>query len=368
MERRGEYLYTAGGKGGLRVFDVANVDNKGFSERIVTAPVSPLGQKAYVDSKDATCLVLPTNMPIDPTREVIPANQERPWHPLYHYAYVSDFKEGLVIINVDTLADGNPDNNFLKRSLTYNPDGVLDGATYLTMAGNYLYVSAEKGLVVISIDDPLNPRMVKVLGEKEGLKTPHNLAVQFRYLFVGDSEGLKVVDITNPENPVLTNARVDVPVIHDIYIARTYAYVAAGPDGLWIVDVTNPEKPFVEQKFTADGALNDVHSVRIASTNASIFAYVADGHNGLRVIQLTSPESVPEYYGFSPKTKPELIATYHTHKPALSLSKAMDRDRAVDESGNQVSVFGRLGSGPLTLEEMKGLYMRGGKIYRVKDQ
>ena len=30
--------------GGLRVYDVANIDQKGFSERITTAPFSPLGQ------------------------------------------------------------------------------------------------------------------------------------------------------------------------------------------------------------------------------------------------------------------------------------------------------------------------------------
>ena len=45
LQQRGEYLYVANGKGGLRVFDIANVDNKGFSERITTAPVSPLGQR-----------------------------------------------------------------------------------------------------------------------------------------------------------------------------------------------------------------------------------------------------------------------------------------------------------------------------------
>ena len=40
-------LYAAMGAGGFRVFDVANIDNKDFSERMVTAPVSPLGQRLY---------------------------------------------------------------------------------------------------------------------------------------------------------------------------------------------------------------------------------------------------------------------------------------------------------------------------------
>jgi len=47
LVQRGEYLYTANGPGGFEVFDVANVDNKGFSERITSAPVSPLGQRLW---------------------------------------------------------------------------------------------------------------------------------------------------------------------------------------------------------------------------------------------------------------------------------------------------------------------------------
>src|SRR5690606_11351280 len=85
-----------------------------------------------------------------------------------------------------------------------------------------------------------------------------------------------------------------------VYVARTYAYVAAGRDGLVIVDVTRPEQPHVYQTFTAGGTLNDAQDVIVGSTNASLFAYVADGRNGLKVLQLTSPESQPNFYGFSP--------------------------------------------------------------------
>ena len=38
LQLRGEYLFTAKGHGGFEVFDVANVDNQDFSERLVTAP------------------------------------------------------------------------------------------------------------------------------------------------------------------------------------------------------------------------------------------------------------------------------------------------------------------------------------------
>jgi hypothetical protein len=53
----------------LRVYDIANIDNKGFSERITTAPVSPLGQRFYVDTKYATGVASPSTLAVDPTRK-----------------------------------------------------------------------------------------------------------------------------------------------------------------------------------------------------------------------------------------------------------------------------------------------------------
>ncbi len=68
MQLRGEYLYVAEGQGGMRVYDVASIANKDISEKIITAPFSPLGQDTHIASKNATCVALPTNQPIDPLR------------------------------------------------------------------------------------------------------------------------------------------------------------------------------------------------------------------------------------------------------------------------------------------------------------
>jgi hypothetical protein len=107
----------------------------------------------------------------------------------------------------------------------------------------------------------------------------------------------------------------------------------------------------------------------IGATNASLFAYVADGVNGLKVIQLMSPESQPNFYGFAPEPKPELIAWYPTASPALALSRGLERDRGVDETGHQIAVFGRIGSRPFTLDEMKKFYLGpDGKLFTVTDR
>jgi hypothetical protein len=63
-----------------------------------------------------------------------------------------------------------------------------------------------------------------------------------------------------------------------------------------------------------------------------------------------------------------LIATLKTAAPALAISTGMDRDRAVDESGNQLSVFGRRGARPLNGDEMRRMYLRAGELYTVTDE
>jgi hypothetical protein len=112
-----------------------------------------------------------------------------------------------------------------------------------------------------------------------------------------------------------------------------------------------------------------VRDVVVGATNASLFAYVADGAGGLKVIQLMSPESQPNFYGFSPEPKPQLIAWYPTASPALALSRGLERDRGVDETGHQIAVFGRIGSRPFNAEEMKSLYMGpNGRPFTVTDR
>jgi len=366
VQLRGEYAYVAAGEGGLRVYDVAQIDQKGFSERIVTAPVSRFGQKFWVKSKYATAVAAPTTLAVDPARAKLPVNEERNIHPLYGYLYFVDKYEGLIVVNAATLLDGDPLNNYLKRAVTFNPDGALNDANNITIAGNYVYITTAQGLAIVSINDPLKPQIVNRID----LKHPRSVAIQFRYGFVVDEEGLKVVDVTMPEQAsVVSGAFVSLTDAHDVYVARTYAYVANGKEGIAIIDVERPESPRLDQMYNAEGKLNDVHQVKVAMTNASLFAYVADGRNGMRILQLTSPETMPEYAGFSPRPRPVLIATFKTKGEALAISKPLDRDRAVDESGNQISVFGRRGARPFTFDEiLKMLKTNDGRgdWFRVK--
>ncbi len=145
LQLRGEYMFVAEGKGGFRVYDVASIANKGVSERIITAPFSALGHDTHVKTKNATCMALPTNQPVRPDRNkamaetvvkdaagdpvlnpdgspmtLLQVNQEQAFQPIYDYAVITDADEGLILVNVDTMADGEFRNNQLKRALTWN--------------------------------------------------------------------------------------------------------------------------------------------------------------------------------------------------------------------------------------------------------
>ena len=327
----------------------------------------------------AAAIASPTTLGVDPLRQQLPENEEQPIHLLYGFLYIADKQEGLIVVGdpnfkskspgVSTLLDGNPLNNFLKRAVTFNPGGILTGAHRIAIAGTYAYVLTAKALVVVDLNNPLSPHVTATIGAPV-LNEPHGIAVQFRYALIVDRDGLKIMDVTDLARPKpVENAVVPFEDARNVYVARTYAYVSSGKQGLAIVDVEKPDAPKLDQLFSAGGRLNDVNDVKIGMVAASAFAFVADGRNGLRVLELISPWDDPAHFsGFSPRPTPKLIATAPTRGPALAISKGIDRDRAVDESGNQLAVFGRRGARPLNQAEAQALYLRNGQVYTVTDE
>ena len=366
LQHRGEFLYAACGELGLRIFDIAFTDHKGFSERIVSAPVSPIGQRPYVRTKFAMDVAAPTTIAPDPTRVQHPENKEPAVHGLYANIYVADKYEGLVVVGVGTLLDGNPTNNFVERAVTFNPGGLLKGARSIEIVGTAAYMCCDAGLVIVDLEDPTHPTVACVV---EGVHHPTSVGVQFRYGFVTTSEGLTILDTTDYKHPHVVSS-LHLPEAHNVYVARGYAYVAGGKHGLLICDVTNPLEPKLDQSFTAGGCMNDVHDVKLGIAYTSQFAYVADGKNGLRVVQLTSTDT-PGYRGFNPRPTPTLVATFPIPKEghAVAISEGVDRDRAVDEAGNQLSVFGRVGARPLNKQEQMQMIQNRftGELFRVID-
>ena len=79
------------------------------------------------------------------------------FHPIYNYALITDAGRGLILVDVNTLQDGEARNNFLERALTWNGGGVLKGARHVTIGGYYAYIAADAGMVDREPERPAKP-------------------------------------------------------------------------------------------------------------------------------------------------------------------------------------------------------------------
>lgn len=379
---RGEYLLAAEGPDGLKVYDIANINNKDVAQRILQAVNTPLGEKTEIATRNATFVLLPFSLPMHvggPQPELNRAlsleqirswNGEPPIHPLYRYALVTDAEEGLILIDIDTLTDGNPENNKLSRAVTFNPDSKLSGARMVKTLGHYAYIVSDKtGLNVINLDNPTEPQFI-YQSPAGALRGARAVEIQLRYAFVLDREGLKVFDVTDKENPRLVpGATVRLEDARNLHVSRTYAYIAAGRQGLVIVDVQNPEAPVVLDYDRSQVPLNDTYDVAVAATNVSFFAYVADGRNGLRIVRLVEPPDTPGHLGFAPVPTPKLIATYPTSGTAVAVARGQVRDRFTSESGDQAVVGNRIGSRTFNEEEIRQfLFYPDGTLMKLNNE
>jgi hypothetical protein len=379
---RGEYLLAAEGPGGVKLYDIANINNKAVAQRIVQAVNSPLGEKTQISSRDATFVHLPFSLPMyvggdQPVlnrplslEEVRKRNAEPPIHALYRYALITDSEEGLILVDIDTLTDGNPENNKLSRAVTFNPDGHFSGARMVKTLGRYAYVVSDRtGLQVVDLDRPLSPRLV-YSSPPDVLRGARAIEIQFRYAFVLDQDGLKVFDVTTMEAPRwVRGALVPLKDARNLHVSRTYAYIAAGAQGLVIVNVQKPEEPRVLEYNRSQVPLDDTYDVAVAATNASFFAYVADGRNGLRVLSLVEPPASPGHLGFAPVPTPKLIASYPSAGTTVAVARGQVRDRFVDETGNQAVVSNRIGSRTFNLEEIRRiLYYPDGELMLLNNE
>jgi hypothetical protein len=152
LQLRGEYMYVAEGKGGFRAFDVASIATKASRRRSSPRRSRQLRDDTHVISRNATCVraadqpehraaaqsstcrrLNASGLPLKPGEQsLLEANQEQQFLPIYSYAVITDSEEGLILVNVNTLADGDPRNNNLKRAVTWNEGGVLKGARHVT--------------------------------------------------------------------------------------------------------------------------------------------------------------------------------------------------------------------------------------------
>jgi hypothetical protein len=120
----------------------------------------------------------------------------------------------------------------------------------------------------------------------------------------------------------------------NVFVARHYAYVAAGREGVAIVDVTTPTSARLVSSYNAKGRFKDTNQVKIGMVNDSVYGLVADGTTGFHVMQLVTPEDGGRSaYGFSPVPRPKWISTRSApgaRATARHLSLTLTLNRLID--------------------------------------
>ena len=97
-------------------------------------------------------------------------------------------------------------NNFSEARARFQSGRHFEWRTAHRIAGTYAYMLCDRGLVVVDLNEPLQPRVAAEIGAPE-LHDPRGIAIQFRYAFVVDHDGLKVLDVSALDHPrVVPNA------------------------------------------------------------------------------------------------------------------------------------------------------------------
>ena len=306
-------------------------------------------------------------------RRRCPENQEQPVHPLYGYVYVTDREEGLVVVGParTRCSTATRSTTSSKRAATFNPGGMLTRRHARSRSPAPTPTSRRRrGLVVVDLDDPLQPEVVARRRRAPACASRARVAVQFRYAFVARRGGPEGARRDASPDGAARRRRARSCRSRTRTTSTSPGPTPTSPRAATascIVDIERPEKPRLDQIFNAGGAINDAHDVKLGITNASAFAYLADGKNGLRVVQLISPRHAGQRTASARGRRPALVATYKTHGPALALSRGLDRDRAVDETGNQLGGLRPPRRAAANREEQQRMYLRDGKLSTVRE-
>lgn len=156
------------------------------------------------------------------------------------------------------------------------------GALYLSLAGNYLYVAdSSYGTKIIDIT---NPRIPVGLSTISSDSTTLGVYVSGNYLYSADfAAGLKIIDISSPKAPVLVKTvSLGGNWVENVFVSGNYAYVS-GSTGLSIVNITDPANA------TTTGSYDPGSNCKGIWVSGK-YAFLVAGLN-LKVLDISSPNT-----------------------------------------------------------------------------
>ena len=205
-----------------------------------------------------------------------------------NYAYVADYTNGLVIVDVSDPTNPTTVGNFPSRIGDF---GYTAAAISVAVSGNYAYVGNwYDDLYIIDITDKTNPTLANTYPAEDGvdeITISENLG-----FLAAEWAGMDIIDISDPVNPVFIGNYNTDDLAEDVAIQNNYAYIADRDDGVIIVDISDLANPsFVGSVDTPF----DANSIEVSGK----YAYVADAGETL-IIDVTD------------SANPSIVANYPT--------------------------------------------------------
>jgi hypothetical protein len=175
----------------------------------------------------------------------------------------------------------NPAAPTLKGS--YNTAGDSLG---VAVEGNYAYVTDyDNGLVIVDVTNPAAPTLkgsYNTVGYSFGVEVAGN------YAYVADRDnGLVIVDVTNPAAPTLKGSYNTAGYSLGVVVEGNHAYVADGPNGLVIFRIDIPP---------VDIKISGIPEIGIATSNILNVGYTNFKSGDPYNVSITAPNGTRVYY------------------------------------------------------------------------
>ncbi|MBL7883993.1 MAG: T9SS type A sorting domain-containing protein [Bacteroidia bacterium] len=234
----------------------------------------------YVAAKDGGLIVFNTSVITAPTiAHTIGINLFDTLHVMnihqegnYLYVALGNFfgtvgstnvqKPGMAIVDIS-----NPVSPIVKDVWKYN--AVERGTSYITVQGNYAYLSAmHKGLMILDITDKNN------------------------IVFVSEYQPNLNFPVNNPTSVNMPNAR-------GLAIKNDTVFMCYDAGGLRLIDVTNKNAPFQISEYINNGAINKQQAYNNIELNGNL-AYIAVDYCGMEIVNISNPTNITQTGWWNP--------------------------------------------------------------------
>ncbi|MCF6362392.1 MAG: hypothetical protein L3J88_03375 [Gammaproteobacteria bacterium] len=200
------------------------------------------------------------------------------------YALVGDDDRGLQIINIS-----DPRQPRWVSELSWESDISTLGLAYtMKRIGSTLYLADHRGgFQIIDLSDIEHPR---ILGALDTSGKSWAIDVSGHTAFIADDDGgLLIVDVSDPAQIGLVGRFNPGGHVEDVVVRDDLAYLALFDNGLFIVDVSDPANPRPLAHLAIPGNARGI-------TLVDNLAYISGWESGLQIVDISHPQA-PQIIG-----------------------------------------------------------------------